>query len=94
MICYFLVGQIARHCDAEVICVGGAGEYVSLSAEKWGGDVTLWEDTKTIQYPVTMPERDFLVIAGAASQNGFALDEYCDEQFMTLLNGNKGASND
>jgi len=90
MVCYFLVGQIAQHCDASVICVGGAGEYVTMRADKWGDDVMIWEDTKTIQYPVTMPERDFLVISGVAAQNGFTLDEFMDDDFMALLDRNKG----
>ena len=88
-VCYFLVGQIAQHCDAAVICVGGAGEYVTMRAEKWGDEITIWENTKTIQYPVTMPERDFLVISGAAAQDGYTLDEFLDDDFMALLDGNK-----
>lgn len=89
MISYFLVGQIAQHCSASVICVGGDGDYVTMESEKWGDEVTIWQDTKTIQYPVTMPERDFLVISGVAAQNGYTLDEFMDDEFMALLDANK-----
>ena len=89
-VCYFLVSQISRHCDAQVVSVGSDGACVALESKEWGGDVMIHEDTKEIYYPVTMPERDLLVIWGAAQLHGYTVTEYFDDEFSALLNSNEG----
>jgi hypothetical protein len=89
-VCYFLVSEISRHCGASVLCVAGNGDHVALESKEWGGDVAIWANTKEIEYPVTIPDHDLLIIAGAAQRHGYSAHEYCDEQFETLLNNNKG----
>jgi hypothetical protein len=90
-VCYFLVSEISRHCNASVVCTAGNGEYVSFESEKWGGEVTVWANTKEIEYPVTIPDHDLLIIVGSAQMHGYSANEYSDDQFLELLNNNKGA---
>lgn len=77
-VCYFLVGQIARHCKASVVCAGA--DCIVMESKQWDGDLRIWGDTKTIECPATIPERDFLVITGAAQCNGYFFTEYGEDE--------------
>ena len=90
-VCYFLVSEISQHCKASVVCTAGNGDYVALESEKWGGDVTIWANTKEVEYPVTIPGHDLLIIIGSAQMHGYSTNEYSDDQFLELLNNNKEA---
>lgn len=90
-VCYFLVSEISRHCNASVVCTAGNGDYVALESKDWGGDVTIWANTKEIEYPVTIPDHDLLIIMGSAQMHGYSTKEYSDDQFLELINNNKEA---
>ena len=90
-VCYFLVSEISRHCGASVACTAVNGDYVSFESKEWGGEVTVWANTKEIEYPVTIPDHDLLIIVGSAQMHGYSVNEYIDDQFAELLNNNKEA---
>ena len=89
-VCYFLVGQIAQHCNASVTSASGSGDFVSLYSKDWGDEVIIWADKKSIDHPVTMPEKDLLILLGAALIAGYKTSEYMDDQFRDSINSNKG----
>lgn len=88
-VCYFLVSEISQHCKASVVCTAGNGDYVALESKEWGGEVMIWADTKRIEHPVTIPDHDLLIIIGSAHMHGYEVEEYIDDQFDKLLNGDK-----